>query len=129
MVVLALGLFIVGSQAAINPRPLSPEQTEAVVRMLNRATEHWQLRCDDPDFVRQRIRLDIVVDPEGRIVSGPTPFDPKDDDHWRAAAESASTALMKTAPFEVPADFPGGSFRAVFNAEAMCARMTSSDGA
>ena len=82
---------------------------------------HWRLRCDDPNFVRERIQFDVTLDAEGRIVSGPTVVRPRDDADWRATADTARVALISAAPFDVPEGYTGGRYRPTFNAARACA--------
>ncbi|MFN3932801.1 MAG: hypothetical protein ACK4JY_13775 [Brevundimonas sp.] len=108
---------------AVAPRNPSDNQRLAteVAGIFHQVFPHWRLRCDDSDFVRQRIQFDVTVDREGRIVSGPTMVDPQDDAAWRATAESARRALIAAAPFDVPEGFAGGRYRPTFNAASACA--------
>lgn len=82
---------------------------------------HWRLRCDDPQFVRERIQFDVTLDRQGRIVSGPTLVNPRDDAAWQATAESARIALISAAPFAVPEGYAGGRYRPTFNVAHACA--------
>ncbi|MCS6627856.1 hypothetical protein N0B44_33640 [Roseibacterium beibuensis] len=89
--------------------------------IFSQAFAHWRLRCDDPDFVRERIQVDVTLDSEGRIVAGPTVIRPRDNTYWRATAETARIALIAASPFEVPDDYAGGRYRPIFNPARACA--------
>lgn len=112
---LDLAPLAVGPARAPDPRIAA----EAVV-IFNQVFRHWGLRCDDPQFVSERIQFDVVLDREGRIISGPTPVNPQDDAAWRATAESARIALIASAPFDVPENYAGGRYRPTFNPARAC---------
>lgn len=129
-------LFLVGAFQQAQAQPPPPVQRPSpsrrlrgvgpagsgpqIVAMFNQVVPNWRVRCDDPNFVRQRVQFDLTLDAEGRIVSGPTPVNPQDDPHWQAAAAGAREALTATAPFDVPTGFRGGFYRPTFNAERAC---------
>jgi hypothetical protein len=64
--------------------------------------------------------MDVTLSPDGRITSGPTLRNPQSNSVYRAAADGALRALRQTAPFDVPAGFPGGAYRPTFNTERAC---------
>jgi len=68
-----------------------------------------------------RIQVELTLATDGRITAGPTLISPRSDAVYRAAAEGAVRALRQSAPFDVPADFPGGVYRPTFNTERACA--------
>lgn len=126
-VLIAAPLAPLAQEAPARPSPRRPatgagptSSGPEVVTMFNQVVRNWRVRCDDPNFVRQRIQFDLRVDADGRIVSGPTPVNPQEDPYWQAAAAEAREALLATAPFDVPAGFQGGVYRPTFNAEGMC---------
>ena len=92
-----------------------------------RAYANWALACEDPRFRGHTIRFELALDPDGRIVEGPTLIRPNDNPDWRQAAESARQALLRSAPFDVPADFAGGKYRPTFNTTRACALMAEAD--
>lgn len=108
--------------------PLAPRDSRAVdprtaaeaAHIFPQVYPHWRLRCDDPYLVRERIQLDLTLDRQGRIVSGPTVVNPRDDTAWRAAADGARIALIAAAPFDVPEDYAGGRYRPTFDAARAC---------
>jgi hypothetical protein len=62
----------------------------------------------------------VTLSADGRITAGPTLVDPQSDSVYRAAADGALRAIRQTAPFDVPAGFPGGPFNTTFNTERAC---------
>ena len=117
--VAVLIVSLAGQDAASSPPRSSSDLAAAPIFL--QVFPHWRLRCDDPDFVRQRIQFDVTLDGEGRIVSGPTPVRPRDDAAWLAAAEDARIALLAAAPYDVPEGFGGGRYRPTFNPARACA--------
>ena len=86
----------------------------------NQVYANWILPCDIPGANELRIQIDVTLAPDGRITAGPTLVSPRSDAVYRAAADGAIRALRQTAPFDVPADFEGGTFRPSFNTERAC---------
>jgi hypothetical protein len=64
--------------------------------------------------------MDLTLSADGRITAGPTLRNPRSDTVYRAAADGALRAIRQTAPFDVPAGFPGGAYRPVFVTERAC---------
>jgi hypothetical protein len=64
--------------------------------------------------------MDVTLDEQGRITAGPNLIGARSDPVWRAAADGAVRAIRQTAPFDVPAGFPGGRFRPTFVTERAC---------
>ena len=95
--------------------------------VFNQIHPNWMLSCETPGFVGHRIQFDVTLDPEGRIVDGPTLINAQSDAGWRAAAESARLALVRSAPFEVPPAFTGGRYRPTFKTDRACARALDAD--
>lgn len=121
MLTLIAALLIAGQDASTRT-PVDPGQAAVAVSIFQQTAKHWSLPCDLPAVRRHSVQFDIVLDRRGRIVSGPTPVRPQlDDPDWRAASARARVALISAAPFEVPADFPGGAYRPTFFAERACA--------
>lgn len=88
--------------------------------IFNQVYPNWTLPCDIPGANQLRIEMDVTLSPDGRITAGPTLRNPRSDAVYRAAADGALRAIRQTAPFEVPAGFPGGPFRPTFNTERAC---------
>ncbi len=88
--------------------------------IFNQVYPNWTLPCDIPGANALRIEMDVTLSPDGRIVSGPTLRNPRSDTVYRAAADGALRAIRQTAPFDVPAGFPGGPYRPVFVTERAC---------
>lgn len=91
-----------------------------VTAIFNQVYPNWVLPCDIPGARDLRIQMDVTIDRNGRITSGPTLIGARNDPVWRAAADAAVRALRQTAPFDVPAGFPGVSARPTFNTERAC---------
>jgi len=89
--------------------------------MFNQVYPHWILPCDIPGADQLRIQVELTLSRDGRITAGPTLVNPRSDNVYRAAADSALRALRQTAPFDVPAGFQGGEYRPTFNTERACA--------
>ena len=88
--------------------------------IFNQVYPNWTLPCDIPGADQLRIQIDVTLSADGRITDGPTLLNPQSGNVYRAAADGALRALRQTAPFDVPAGFPGGSFRPTFNTERAC---------
>jgi len=110
-------------QSAQADRPADPRGSGAFQRIY----DQWTLACEDPSFRGHVIQFQLTLDAGGRIVEGPTPVRPREDAGWRRAAETAREALVRSAPFEVPADFTGGKYRPTFNMTGLCARAAEAD--
>jgi periplasmic protein TonB len=110
---------------AANPRP----QTSGpdITAIFRQAYTHWTPTCDAAGIAGHRIAFDLTLDAEGRIIEGPTLVRPQQDANWRAAAETARLALLGSAPFDVPPDFTGGTYRPVFVTARACARAAEAD--
>jgi outer membrane biosynthesis protein TonB len=91
-----------------------------VTAIFNQVYPNWILPCDIPGARDLRIQMDVTLDRNGRITSGPTLIGVQNDPVWRAAADGAMRALRQTAPFDVPQGFQGGSWRPSFNTERAC---------
>jgi len=92
-----------------------------ITAIFNQVYPNWILPCDIPGANELRIQVDLTLSPDGRITRGPTLVDPQSSAVYRAAADGALRALRQTAPFDVPAGFPGGAYRPTFNTERACA--------
>ena len=88
--------------------------------IFNQVYPNWTLPCDIPGADQLRIEMDVTLSPDGRITAGPTLRNARSDSVYRAAADGAMRAIRQTAPFDVPAGFPGGAFRPTFNTERAC---------
>lgn len=110
-------------------RGVRSQQTSdaATVAVFNQTYSNWMLSCETPGFAGHRIQFDVTLDAEGRIVDGPTLVNARSDAGWRAAAESARLALLRSAPFDVPPAFTGGQYRPTFNSGSACARGSEAD--
>ncbi|MDP3403301.1 MAG: hypothetical protein Q8S03_01345 [Brevundimonas sp.] len=98
------------------PQATGPQLTA----IFNQVYPNWTLPCDIPGANALRIEMDVTLAPDGRISSGPTLRNARSDSVYRAAADGALRAIRQTAPFDVPAGFPGGSYRPVFVTERAC---------
>ncbi|OYX59129.1 MAG: hypothetical protein B7Y86_01530 [Brevundimonas subvibrioides] len=98
------------------PQATGPQLTA----IFNQVYPNWTLPCDIPGANQLRIEMDVTLSADGRITAGPTLRNPRSDSVYRAAADQALRAIRQTAPFDVPAGFPGGAFRPTFNAERAC---------
>lgn len=116
MLTVFAALLIAGQE----PTPPSSADADAARMLFRQTAPHWRLPCDRPEVRRQRIQFDITLDRRGRIIAGPTPVAPRNDPDWQAAAELARRSLLGAAPFDVPPDYPGGSYRPTFHAETAC---------
>ena len=98
------------------PQATGPQLTA----IFNQVYPNWTLPCDIPGANALRIEMDLTLSPDGRITAGPTLRNPSGDAVYRAAADGALRAIRQTAPFDVPAGFPGGAYRPVFVTERAC---------
>ena len=110
---------------AANPRP----QTSGpdIVAVFRQIYANWTPTCDAAAIAGHRIAFDVTLDAEGRIVEGPTLVRPQQDPAWQAAAETARLALLRSAPFDVPPDFTGGTYRPLFVTARACALASEAD--
>ncbi|MEN5113143.1 hypothetical protein ACWGLL_14940 [Brevundimonas sp. NPDC055814] len=92
-----------------------------ITAIFNQVYPNWILPCDIPGANELRIQVDLTLSADGRITRGPTLVNPQSSAVYRAAADGALRALRQTAPFDVPAGFPGGAYRPTFNTERACA--------
>ena len=94
-----------------------------VAAIFNQVYDHWNvfISCNMPGGDELRIQMDVTLSADGRITRGPTLVNPQSSAVYRAAADEAMRALRQTAPFDVPAGFPGGAYRPTFNTERACA--------
>lgn len=92
-----------------------------ITAVFNQVYPNWILPCDIPGADELRIQVDLTLSADGRITKGPTLVNPQSSAVYRAAADGALRALRQTAPFDVPAGFPGGAYRPTFNTERACA--------
>lgn len=99
----------------------------AIVTVFEQVYPNWTPTCDAAGIAGHRIAFDLTLDPNGRIVAGPTPVRPRQDASWRAAADSARRALIRSAPFEVPPGFTGGRYRPTFVTARACARAAAAE--
>ena len=104
------------SGAGQAPQATGPQLTA----IFNQVYPNWTLPCDIPGADQLRIQIDVTLSADGRITDGPTLLNPQSGNVYRAAADGALRALRQTAPFDVPAGFPGGTFRPTFNTERAC---------
>jgi len=102
--------------AGAAPRATGPQ----ITAIFNQVYPNWILPCDIPGADALRIQMDVTLDAQGRITAGPNLIGARSDPVWRAAADSAVRAIRQTAPFDVPAGFPGGPFRPTFVTERAC---------
>ena len=98
------------------PQATGPQLTA----IFNQVYPNWTLPCDIPGADQLRIEMDVTLSPDGRITAGPTLRNPRSDPVYRAAADGALRAIRQSAPFDVPAAFPGGAYRPTFNTERAC---------
>lgn len=98
------------------PQATGPQLTA----IFNQVYPNWTLPCDIPGANALRIEMDLTLSADGRITAGPTLRNPRSDSVYRAAADGALRAIRQTAPFDVPAGFPGGAYRPVFVTERAC---------
>ena len=92
-----------------------------ITAIFNQVYPNWILPCDIPGADELRIQVDLTLSADGRITRGPSLVNPQSSAVYRAAADGALRALRQTAPFDVPAGFPGGQYRPTFNTERACA--------
>lgn len=92
-----------------------------ITAIFNQVYPNWILPCDIPGADELRIQVDLTLSADGRITKGPTLVNPQSSAVYRAAADGALRALRQSAPFDVPAGFPGGPYRPTFNTERACA--------
>jgi hypothetical protein len=102
--------------AGAAPQATGPQ----ITAVFNQVYPNWILPCDIPGADALRIQMDVTLDEQGRITAGPTLIGARSDPVWRAAADGAVRAIRQTAPFDVPAGFPGGRFRPTFVTERAC---------
>ena len=98
------------------PQATGPQLTA----IFNQVYPNWTLPCDIPGADQLRIEMDVTLSPDGRITAGPTLRNARSDSVYRAAADGALRAIRQSAPFDVPAGFPGGAYRPTFNTERAC---------
>ena len=102
----------------------APQATGAqITAIFNQVYPNWNISvaCAMAGGDQLRIQVELTLATDGRITAGPTLISPRSDAVYRAAAEGAVRALRQSAPFDVPADFPGGVYRPTFNTERACA--------
>lgn len=99
------------------PQATGPQVAGAILQQVE---QNWTVLCDIPGGADMRITMDVTLSADGRITRGPTLVDPRADPAWRAQADGALRAMRQTAPFDVPAGFPGGNFRPTFVTARMC---------
>lgn len=94
-----------------------------ITAIFNQVYDNWNvfIVCNMPGGDELRIQMDVTLSADGRITRGPTLINPQSSNVYRAAADEAMRALRQTAPFDVPAGFPGGQYRPTFNTERACA--------
>ena len=111
------------------PRPATGQQGRGqaaqatgpqLTAIFNQVYPNWTLPCDIPGANQLRIEMDLTLSADGRITAGPTLRNARSDAVYRAAADGALRAIRQTAPFDVPAGFPGGAYRPTFNTERAC---------
>ena len=102
--------------AGAAPQATGPQ----ITAMFNQVYQNWNPPCQTPGASELRIQMDVTLSADGRIVSGPTLVGRRADPVWQAVADGAMQALARTAPFDVPANFPGGRYRPSFNMERAC---------
>lgn len=102
-------------------RGAAPQATgPQITAIFNQVYENWSPPCQTPGAAGLRIQMDVTLSANGRIIDGPTLVGVRNDPVWRAVAGGAQQALVATAPFDVPDDFPGGQYRPSFNMERAC---------
>ena len=102
----------------------APQATgQQITAIFNQVYGNWNLSsaCNVPGGNDLRVQVELTLSSEGRITRGPTLVSPQSSAVYRAVADSALSALRQTAPFDVPADFPGGEYRPTFNTARACA--------
>ena len=119
VILLLFALLGLGQQSA---RPAAPARPDAVPGIFSQVYANWRVPCETPGIGAVSVVLDITLAPDGRIVGEPRLVRPRDTPAYRAAAESALSALRESAPFNVPADFPGGEYRPTFRLDRVCGR-------
>lgn len=92
-----------------------------VTAMFNQVYDNWNPPCQTAGASELRIQMDVTLSATGRITDGPRLVSPRSDPVWRAVADGAMQALSRTAPFDVPAGFTGGTYRPTFNLDRACA--------
>ena len=94
-----------------------------ITAIFNQVYDNWNvfISCNMQGGNELRIQMDVTLSADGRITRGPTLVNPQSSTVYRAAADEAMRALRQTAPFNVPAGFPGGAYRPTFNTERACA--------
>ena len=90
--------------------------------MFEQVYPNWNvfITCDMEGGADLRIQMDVTLDPRGRITDGPTLVGAQSSQVYRASAAEAMRALRATAPFDVPAGFTGGAYRATFLTARAC---------
>lgn len=92
-----------------------------ITAMFNQVYENWNPPCQTSGVDNLRIQMDVTLSASGRITDGPRLISPRSDPVWRAVADGAMQALSRTAPFDVPPGFTGGTYRPTFNLDRACA--------
>lgn len=92
-----------------------------VTAMFNQVYGNWNPPCQTAGVSDLRIQVDVTLSANGRITDGPRLVSPRSDPVWRAVADGAMQALTRTAPFDVPPGFTGGTYRPTFNLDRACA--------
>lgn len=116
-----MALILSSCAASRDHRPGGENEASGYSGIFRQLYPNWTLLCDDPAFATQRATIEVELDRQGRIVGEPVAIDALNDPGYRAVALSGLAALRATEPFAVPAGFPGGKFRPMFNAERACA--------
>lgn len=91
-----------------------------ITAMFEQVYPNWTPPCQTPGAEDLRIQMDVTLDSRGRITDGPTLVGARNESVWRAVAAGAMQAVVRTAPFDVPAGFTGGEYRATFLTRRMC---------
>lgn len=100
----------------------APQATGPVsTAFFNKIYDNWTVPCQTPGAENVRVSMDVTLSPSGRITSGPRLISPRPDPVWRAVADGAMQALIRSAPFDVPAGFEGGNYRPTFTTQRFCA--------
>ena len=122
MLAVVVAVLVLGSAQQV-----SAPAARAAVPDFTSIYPNWRPICDAAGISGHRIVFDVEIDARGRIVGEPVLVRPRDDADWRAAAEVAREALVRSAPFDVPANFRGGRYRPTFVTERVCADRAEAD--
>ncbi len=101
--------------------PNDAGQKVALTALTDRISKLWTLNCDVPGSDQVIVKIRFMLSPNGRVISGPTWIDQRDDPVWQAAAGLAIAAVNKGQPY---GDLPDGLYNQQltinFDAKAAC---------